>query len=421
MAKIKTILDVLENQLCTGCGACAFIEPDVFYMADTYEYGKRPFSHSEKIENGDAFSICPGVSLSHDFSREEYVGINKDLLPGWGPVFGVWEGYAADEEIRYSGSSGGAATALSLYALESKNVEGVLHTGASDDIPYINKTVISKERKMLLKQSGSRYSPSSPCEGLEKLEEMKGKSVFVGKPCDVAAVNKIKKRKKSLDNKLDFTIAFFCAGVPSLEGNLNFLKQKGIDDIGKLSKLRYRGNGWPGNWVATYQNSDNRNAKKETTYAKSWGYLQKYRQWRCYICPDHTGEFADIAVGDPWYRKVEEGESGKSLIIARTKKGLEIIQAAEKDGYIILESKNSELLPLSQPNLLNARGALWGRLNTLKLFGAAIPKYTGFNMLPFWIKNLTLSEKIKSVSGTAKRIFTKKLRSKIKIVKFIQP
>ena len=396
MAVIKTIIDVVENQLCTGCGACAFIEPD-------------------------AFSICPGVSLSHDFAREEYAGINKDLLPGWGPVFGVWEGYAADEDIRYSGSSGGAATAFSLYALESRNVEGVLHTGASDDIPYINKTVISKERKMLLKQSGSRYSPSSPCENLVKLVEMKGKSVFVGKPCDVAAVNKIKKKRESLNEKLDFTIAFFCAGVPSLEGNINFLKQKGIDDIGKLSKLRYRGNGWPGNWVASYQNTDNSTAKKETTYAKSWGYLQKYRQWRCYICPDHTGEFADIAVGDPWYRKVEEGEPGKSLIIARTKKGLEVIQAAAKDGYLILESKNSELLPLSQPNLLNARGALWGRLNTLKLFGAAVPKYTGFDMLPFWIKNLTFSEKLKSVSGTIKRIYTKQLRSKIKIVKFIQP
>ena len=43
MGKIKTIVDVVENQLCTGCGACAFIEPNVFYMADTFKYGKRPF------------------------------------------------------------------------------------------------------------------------------------------------------------------------------------------------------------------------------------------------------------------------------------------------------------------------------------------------------------------------------------------
>lgn len=419
MAKIKTILDVVERQLCTGCGACAFIEPDVFYMADTYEYGKRPFSHSEKIENGDAFSICPGVSLSHDFSREEYVGINKDLLPGWGPVFGVWEGYAADKEIRYSGSSGGAASALSLYGLENRGVAGVLHTGASDDLAYINKTIISKNRKELLKHTGSKYSASSPCEDLAKLEKITGQSIFIGKPCDVAAVNKIKKTRMSLDRKLDFTISFFCAGVPSLEGNINFLKEKGIDELSDLIDLRYRGHGWPGNWIATYKKSDGSISKKVTTYAKSWGFLQQYRQWRCYICPDHTGEFADIAVGDPWYREVEEGELGKSLIIARTKKGLEVIQAAEKEGYIILESKNSELLPLSQPNLLAARGALWGRLNALRFLGAAVPEYKGFRMFPFWVKNLSAKEKLKSILGTAKRIITKKLLSKIVVKKFI--
>ena len=192
-----------------------------------------------------------------------------------------------------------------------------------------------------------------------------------------------------------------------------------LDDLGKLNELRYRGNGWPGNWSATYRNSDGDITQNQTTYAKSWGYLQKYRQWRCYICPDHTGEFADIAVGDPWYRKVEEGEPGKSLLIARTKKGLEVIKAAEKDGYIILESKNSELLPLSQPNLLAARGALWARLKTLKFFGAAVPHYSGFSMLPFWIKKLSFKDKVKSVLGTAKRITTKNLLSRINVTEFI--
>jgi len=418
MGKIKTIIDVVENQLCTGCGACAFIEADVFYMADTFEYGKRPFIYSGKVENGDAFSICPGISLSHNFNLEKYDGIDEELLPGWGPVLGVWEGYAADDKIRFSGSSGGAASALSLYALENRNVDGVLHTGASDDLPYINKTVISSNREELLKHTGSRYSPSSPCEDLAKLEKISGQSVFIGKPCDVAAISKIKRIRKSLDEKLDFTIAFFCAGVPSLQGNIDFLKKKGIVDISCLTKLRYRGNGWPGNWVARYQDENAELCEIQTSYVKSWGFLQQYRAWRCYICPDHTGEFADIAVGDPWYRKVEKGEYGKSLIIARTKKGLDVITKAAKDGYLILESKNSELLPLSQPNLLAARGSLWGRINVLRLFGAAVPNYNGFKLFVFWVKNLSFKEKAQSIFGTVKRIFKKKLLARIKVEKY---
>lgn len=52
---------------------------------------------------------------------------------------------------------------------------------------------------------------------------------------------------------------------------------------------------------------------RQMTYADSWAYLQRYRQWQRYICPDHTGEFADVAVGDPWYREVQAGEAGTSL------------------------------------------------------------------------------------------------------------
>lgn len=68
----------------------------------------------------------------------------------------------------------------------------------------------------------------------------------------------------------------------------------------ELVALKYHGSGWPGFAEAEYQ--DGRVTKKASlTYEESWGnILQKYRQWRCYVCPDHTGEYADIAVVDPW-------------------------------------------------------------------------------------------------------------------------
>lgn len=145
------------------------------------------------------------------------------------------------------------------------------------------------------------------------------------------------------------------------------------------------------------------------TYADSWNYLQKYRQWRCYICPDHTGEFADIAVGDPWYRKVQPGERGKSLIVARTRHGVEVLQAAVLAGYVVLESEDPNLLPRSQSNLLATRGALWARLWVLRLLGAAVPSYTGFGLFKFWISALGFKEKLRSVTGTVKRVFQKNL------------
>lgn len=70
---------------------------------------------------------------------------------------------------------------------------------------------------------------------------------------------------------------------------------------------------------------------------ESWGFLQKYRPYRCHLCPDGTGEFADISCGDPWYREIKEHETGYSLALARTQRGREILHAAIDAGYAVLK------------------------------------------------------------------------------------
>ena len=67
------------------------------------------------------------------------------------------------------------------------------------------------------------------------------------------------------------------------------------------------------------------------TYEQSWGeVLSNHVQWRCKLCLDHTGEFADIAVGDPWYRPIQEGEMGSSLIVARTDVGKRYVETSDQ-------------------------------------------------------------------------------------------
>jgi coenzyme F420 hydrogenase subunit beta len=328
-------------------------------------------------------------------------------------VYEVWEGHAVADPIRFAGSSGGAATALALYCLEQTNMSGVLHCRASESQPYRNETVYSTTRAMLLSATGSRYAPASPCESLEWIEQADFPSVFIGKPCDVAAVQRAGKIRPQLEAKLGLTIAFFCAGVPSTRGTLELLKRVGVHDPDSIQQLRYRGNGWPGNWTVQWRDPDGTSRKVELSYEESWDFLQAYRQWRCYICPDHTGEFADVAVGDPWYRAVQAGEAGSSLIVARTPRGREIIHAAAAAGYLKLITKDARLLPRSQPNLLATRGSLWARLRVLRLLRAGVPEYRGFETFCFWRQELTIKQKIQSFTGTAKRVFRKRLHQAV--------
>ena len=408
---ILTIDDVCSHQLCTGCGACAAMEPDRFRMGDDVTLGRRPFLKDNPAEEtGDGLACCPGHSLEHDFDVAGSDILNE-LVAGWGPVLEVWEGHASDADIRKSGSSGGAASALSLFAIEEGGFDAVIHTAARKDVPYLNRTVLSRSREAVLESSGSRYSPASPCEVLGDVAKGQDTCVFVGKPCDVAAVSKAVRVDSDLDSRIGCTIAFFCAGTPSTFGTLELMKKVGVRDPATVKNLRYRGNGWPGMWTVTFY--DGTEISKELTYAESWGFLQRFRQWRCYICPDHTGEFADIAVGDPWYREVEPGESGSSLIVVRTNRGRDFLRAAVAAGHITLTGKDATLLPTSQPNLLATRGGLWMRLKVLSITGAAVPKYIGFPMFRFWVKFLTMTEKISSFTGTLKRVFKKKLRTRV--------
>lgn len=410
-AKLRSIQDVVDYQLCTGCGVCASVESARFRMGDSLEFGRRPFlKENAAPETFEALQACPGARLEHPPAADHDALQIEDLRDAWGPVYGVWEGYASDSVTRYRGSSGGAATALAAYCLEREGMGGVLHTAADPDRPYLNRTVMSTCRDELQERTGSRYAPASPGEALALIEQADAPCVFIGKPCDVAGVQEARRLRPVLDRKLGLVVAFFCAGTPSTAGTLALLRRLGASDSGRVTAIRYRGHGWPGMFSVRMSDTNGEMRTRELTYAESWGFLQRYRQWRCYVCPDHTGEFADVAVGDPWYREVVPGEPGKSLIVARTRRGQEIVRAAAAAGYLVLETEDPQLLPRSQPNLLAARGALWARLMVLRVLGAAVPRYPGFKLGRFWLRSLSLQEKLRSFTGTARRIFVKGLK-----------
>ena len=408
--RIDSIRDVAEKHLCTGCGVCAYLAPDAIEMVDDLERGRRPLVRDDRSAAGEALQACPGASLGHDRNAplpEEVA----ELFGEWGPIRELYEGFAADDELRFAGSSGGAASALALFGIERQGFHGLLHIAARPDAAYLNQTVLSTSREEILAATGSRYAPASPCDGLQMVEDAPAPCAFIGKPCDVAAARNAARLRPGLEEKLGITVGIFCAGTPSTAGTLEMLRQMGFPDPSTVTGVRYRGNGWPG--MATVKD-DTR--EKQITYAESWGdILQVHRQWRCYVCADHTGEFADIAVGDPWYREIPPDEPGRSLVLARTERGARYLEEAVRAGYLKLERVGPEILQASQPNLEVTRGAIWGRIWGTRLLGAAAPRYTNMAIFPSWWKRLGAKDKLRSFLGTFKRTFKKGLRKRVPV------
>jgi len=403
--KIKTLNDIVAWRLCLGCGACAYICKNHFVeLRNVPNQGIRPFMLSDQCGTcSDCIQVCPGYStpgFSNPEASEKHQQLNEK---GWGPIIEIWEGYATDPEVRYHGSSGGAATAIAVYCLEKLNMHGALHIGSNQEHPLKNEVFMSKNYAELLSRTGSRYSPASPCSGLDRIESAPSPCVFIGKPCDVTGFQMAGKLRPGLQDKNGLSIGTFCAGTPSSLGMIELLKKMSISPD-TVEDIRYRGKGWPGLFTVHLKDGV-RSIQK--TYMEAWGFLQKFRPFRCYLCPDGTAAYADISCGDPWYRTIGENEKGYSLVIVRTQKGREILKGAMEAGYLKLERSDIQKLIDSQKGLLQKRKDIWGRLFMLKIFGLPVPQYPGFFLSEQWWSS-PIRQKIRSLLGTARRIVQRK-------------
>lgn len=404
MPQINNIQQVVESHLCLGCGACAYICPESkVRLVDFVDHGVRPVVETSPcVLCSQCLLVCPAFENDHtEINRRP--GVMPELTEYCGPVLEIWEGHATDNELRLAGGSGGIITALTLYCLEKEAMHGALHIGMDSQNPMRNKTKMSRTRADLLSNTGSRYAPASACDSLHLIESAPAPCVFIGQPSEVTALNKAKELRPALREKVGLAISFFCAGSPARKGTLDLLVKLGINPD-HVESLRYRGNGWPGMFSVTLK-GDTKPAR-QISYKESWGFVQAYRPFSTHLCPDGTGEDADISCGDPWYRKIEPDEPGLSLVVVRTETGRNILRRAMEAGYLVLKPAEAWKLLDSQKNLMRKRAATGGRIAMMKVLGLRVPRLRGFALFKNW-QRLSSEEKLRSTIGTVRRVITR--------------
>jgi coenzyme F420 hydrogenase subunit beta len=152
----------------------------------------------------------------------------------------------------------------------------------------------------------------------------------------------------------------------------------------------------------------------QMSYQESWGFVQAYRPYSTHLCPDGTGEDADISCGDPWYREIPRDEPGLSLVLVRTEAGRRILRGAMEAGYVTLKPAESWKLMDSQKNLMAKRGAIGGRIAMMKVLGLPVPQLRGFSLFRNWWR-LTFEEKLRSTFGTVRRVITRRYHRPLRL------
>ncbi|MFI5040123.1 MAG: coenzyme F420 hydrogenase/dehydrogenase beta subunit N-terminal domain-containing protein, partial [Solirubrobacterales bacterium] len=162
---------VVNSGNCSGCGACALLDPGLELRLDAEGF-LRPVRRTSSGDPGPApapasvpaspltaverfAAACPGVTVT----AANPAGAVRH--PTMGPVVRAWNAWATDSEIRHRGSSGGALTAIAAWLLETGQAARMVGARADPAEPRrtVSVTIVSKEQA--IGAAGSRYAPTA--------------------------------------------------------------------------------------------------------------------------------------------------------------------------------------------------------------------------------------------------------------------
>ena len=393
------VKQVVKKHYCLGCGLCSSdVGSEKLQMVEQQDGFLVPVP--QQTFDGEISWLqkyCPGITVH--LNQPLQTRIEKF----YGPLLDIKVGYANDETIRFRGSSGGCLTAILCALLEQGKIDGVLQAGPSKAFPTKTEGFFSKRVEEIIANAGSRYAPVSLLVNLKQILDENNRIAVIGKPCDITAVSQYLDVHPEYSEKVFCTLSFMCMGLPSQNATNRLVRKLGIENVEQVKEIKYRGSGWPGEATVTTK----QNEKYSCSYHDSWGkILGRDVLFRCKICPDGWGSFADISSGDAWYHDGKgpmfDEKPGRSFLLIRSQKGKEIISAILDS--ITLADYDIRDLPIIQKSQHSRKNRAWSSYLVLKIIGDRLLKFKGLGMWDRIFHGSPISI-AKEVYGLIKRLY----------------
>ncbi len=321
--------DVLNKDLCIGCGACTQMCP---YLK-SYK-GKTSMLFSCTRQQGRCHAYCPKAEVDLDELSNFLFGKAYEGSP-LGSYEKVMISKAGPKMISGNFQAGGTVSALMTRALQKGQIDAAVLTDWKGLFP-IPKLVTRPED--VVPCASSKYLTSPTVSMLNKAQELNYKRLgIVGTPCQLTAVAKIRTnplKREDFKDTVGLTVGLFCTWTLDARNLVKYLSARG--DVEKIKKLDIPP---PPSEILIVTTADD-----EIKIPLSE--IRPMIPHSCSICPDMTAEWADVSVG------VLEGRPGWNTLIIRTEKGAKLIADAEKSGFLITDRMPKE----SFEHLLTAAG-----------------------------------------------------------------
>lgn len=326
--------DVIDPGLETADGTC------VGASEGTLAYKELPDGELEVVRTSlekpvpkAAYDGCPARYCNYPALNEYVFGKQPENML-CGVVEQAYIGHASDDAIRKAGASGGVITRTLMYLLETGKITGAICLKMGVDVPWKARPVIARSKEEILACAQSIYSLTPVNTILSEIDPSDGPLAYIGLPDQVAGIRKLQMVGHPSVKNIKYVMGPYTGTQMTFEAIRSFLRSNGVRSETEITKLQYRAGEWPGHLQIDLR--DGRTLKAEKFH---YNYLIPFFITKgCRQLCDFTNELTDISVGDAWNPALEKRGEGHSVILARSKVGVELLQEMSNRGTLDLES-----------------------------------------------------------------------------------
>lgn len=341
------IKDIVENNLCTGCGICISESSSSKMIWNDYGFivPKLDNSFNEK-----AIKVCPfNLSPDEDVQNEDkladiFLKDSQHINDKIGRFENTYVGYA--NQFRENSSSGGIATYVFEQLLKQQIVQ---HLFVVKEINGTYQYLWFNNSEQIKQISKTRYIPVTLEKLFKEVDSKEGKVAVSGVACFVKAIRLKQHYNSQYKEKIPFIIGIICGGLKSRFFTDYLVQKVGIE--GEYKKQDYRIK--DAKSTASDYSFGAFNTKEEfrqikmRTVGDMWG-SGMFKSNACDFCDDVTTELADVSLGDAWLNPYTKDGLGTSVIITRTKIADQLIKEGINNQLLTVDELSTEMLELSQ-------------------------------------------------------------------------
>lgn len=324
--------DVLKPELETGCGTAVGVSNGTLKYEE--KKGVPTIVRTEKPDPVPEASYkgCPAHECDYpSLNRFVFGKTPENMLAG--VVEKSFIGHASNETVRRRGASGGAITQTLIHLLKTNRITGAVCLKMGAEVPWRAKPIVATTEEEILACAQSVYSTTPTNVILSELENHDGSLAYVGLPDQVAGIRKLQQMNHPSVRNIEYVLGPYTGTQMEFEAIRSFLRSHGVRSEEEITDLQYRAGEWPGHLQITLQ--DGRVLKAEKFY---YNYLIPFFITRgCLQLCDFTNELTDISVGDAWSPKYESQGGGHSVILARSKKGVDLLEEMQTQNLLTLD------------------------------------------------------------------------------------